>query len=438
MINDKIENNPSYSKLKKEMEGMEELGEFLKMFGLSNPKLEELFSKVPEFKEQLKKLSTTPDRFNIHFSKLGWIAHESMNPELMVQVVDIADSGKAELAEKTLINYYCSEEIKWHMIQFKFTKEFKVRHHLIQVAYADTLLRKYETAIPLLLMVIDGTVNDIDKNKGFFTDGTDLTAWDSIAAHSSGLTVLRDIFNKSRNKTNEDPIYLPYRNGILHGRDLNYANEFVAAKCWALLIAIKDWAKAIKEGKKKAPEPEPELSLVEQIGELSKSLDAYNEAKKRRENVSRIVEQWKPRNLVIGNDVPETGNPADYGDLTPEKAAIVFLDYWKNAKYGNIAQMIHTFFKMDFNLNKKAGEIRELLTDKRIIGFTLINIKDESPAISEVMINVEVLIGEKSRSKNITLRMICVDEKGDITTIGDNNSRWKVMDTFDHQIISIY
>lgn len=36
---------------------------------------------------------------------------------------------------------------------------------------------------------------------------------------------------------------MPYRNGILHGRDLNYANEYVSCKLLALMFAVADWMK---------------------------------------------------------------------------------------------------------------------------------------------------------------------------------------------------
>ena len=40
---------------------------------------------------------------------------------------------------------------------------------------------------------------------------------------------------------------MPYRNGILHGRDLNYGNKFVAGKCIVMLLAISEWIKNKKK-----------------------------------------------------------------------------------------------------------------------------------------------------------------------------------------------
>lgn len=71
-----------------------------------------------------------------------------------------------------------------------------------------------------------------------------MTAWDSIAAHETGLQTIASLFSESRNKTNDEVITLPYRNGILHGRELAFDNKLVAAKVWATLFAIKDWSVA--------------------------------------------------------------------------------------------------------------------------------------------------------------------------------------------------
>jgi hypothetical protein len=73
---------------------------------------------------------------------------------------------------------------------------------------------------------------------------------------------------------------MSYRHGILHGRDINYANKTVAAKCWAALFALNDWARAVKDGKKNPPPDEPKLSFGESIKELKSTLENYRKSKK--------------------------------------------------------------------------------------------------------------------------------------------------------------
>ena len=95
--------------------------------------------------------------------------------------------------------------------------------------------------IPLALLIIDGAVNDYTKSKGFFAEGTEVDAWDCLVGCDDALAKVQGIFRKGRPKTNSEPITMPYRNGILHGRDVNFANERVACKRLMLMFAIAEW-----------------------------------------------------------------------------------------------------------------------------------------------------------------------------------------------------
>lgn len=439
---DKIENIHSYSKLRNEVEGMDslrKLAKFLSFFGIKNKDLNKTFDEIPDIKKQIIHLTTLPDKFNKYFSKYGWIAYESMDSNLMEKAVKLAELDKIQEANQELIKYYCSGEIEWILRQFKGIPEFAKRYNFIRLAYQDTIEKKYYSCIPILLMVIDGSVNDIDKNKGFFTNSSDLTAWDSIAAHSTGLSVIREIFNSTRNKTTIEPIDIPYRNGILHGRDLNYANEIIAAKCWATLIAIKDWSKAMKDAKKNPPKPEKKLNFRESLAELKKTLDNCAEIKKKCDEVSRKVEKWKPRQVRIGVDIPKSGDISDYKDYYPEKEAITFATNWLNKNYGKIAEQIHCFSPRKINIGKEAKRIRELLEKKNLLEYSITNIDDKAPAVSEITLRVVYSLNNKNIAKSIVLRFICEDKNGEAAIIGDKECSWKFIDNFfyDLNIISI-
>lgn len=431
MNNDKIKNNESYSQLREQInaaDSIRKIAKILSFFGIKNKNLNEVLDQVPDFKKQLEHLSSLPDEFNHHFSKLGWVAHESMNLDLMEKAVDMAESGDVDSAENELAEYFCSENIDWLLHHFKGFPEFKIRYELLKSAFEDTRAERYHSSIPLLLMIIDGTVNDIDRNKGFFTESTDLSAWDSIAGHSSGLSMIRDILNQSRKKTTTESLRLPFRNGILHGRDLGYGNKLVAAKCWAILIAIKDWIKAIKEGKKNPPPPKEKISFREELKSLSEALDEYSESKKRNEEINKQVEQWTPRNLQIGIDVPSSGEESDFQELTPEREAVKFLHFWKKKNYGGIAKQIHRFSSKELVISKEAGKLREILSNKQLIGFSIKEIDDQSPAISEITIHLNYMLNQKNISKEITLRFVCQGKAGRVGVFGDADSKWEFID----------
>lgn len=441
MDSDRIENNPSYKKFKKDLKGAEAIhnvAKFFSFFGLKNKSLDEAFSTLPEMKKQLELLSKSPDKFNDHYAQRGWIAHESMNSDLMLTSIELADKGLIDVAEQELINYYSSDKIQWLLHQLKGVEAFSNRYNFFLLAYKDTLAERYHAVVPVLLMMIDGAVNDIDKGKGFFADKTNLTAWDSIAAHSSGLTALKEVFSDGRHKTTKVEITLPYRHGILHGRDLGYANKTVTAKCWAALFAIKDWAYAVKQGKKIPPPPEPELSFTESLSQLKNSLTEYAESKKRNDLVGKKVEAWKARQLNVGSDIPEKGLSTEYKDYTPEQEAIRFAEYWTKGNFGAISKQIHQFSKTPVNEKIEAGKTRKVFEGKKLLDYKIVKITDCSPAITEVILAVTIEHDNKQHDKEITLRFIYDGPKGEILIFGDTGGQWRFIENFFHQIQYIY
>lgn len=385
--------------------------------------------KLDEFEQQYHSISKTPDEFNNYFAPSGWIAHESINHELMLRCISLAKQNQIEQAEEELADYYTSDNLKWLSHQLKHTEGFSKRYTLIRLAYDDTIQGKFYSAVPLLLMIIDGGVNDINKSKGFFTDTVGLTAWDSVAAHSSGLMRIRDIFNEMRKKTNENQIFLPYRNGILHGRDLNYSNKYVTGKCWATLIALNDWAKAIKNGKHNQPQQETEQPFTGSILELKQIANNYQEHKNKIAETYDYINRWSPRNINIGVDMPKNGEIDNYKDFTPEKDAIKFLVNWKNKNYGKIAEQIY-FFQKNVNLGKEAGQVRKIFENRILKSFEIDKIIDCAPAISEVYLKVKLEYLQKEYELDIRMRMIYQDESGKSLVLGQENGKWKFIESF--------
>ncbi len=436
-MEDKIENNPSYRKFRKELEGAKSLQKVLSFFCMNSKEIGKAFEGLPDIESQLHVLSKSPDKFNEHYAKRGWIAHESMNSDLMLLCIELAEKGLIDTAEIDLVNYYTSEKMYWMLYQLNGIEAFSIRLEFFRLAYDDTLAERYHAVVPLLLMMIDGAVNDIDKGKGFFAEGTNLTAWDSIAAHSTGLTALKEVFTDGRHKTTTGEITLPYRHGILHGRDLGYANKIVTAKCWAAVFAIKDWAVAVRQGKKNQPAPEPELSFTESLSQLKTALDDYSESKKRNEMVSAKVEKWKPRQLAIGVDIPEIGLSTDYRNFTPEQEAIRFCEHWQKSNFGAIVKQVHRFSQEQISEKKEAGRVRKILGDKKLSAYRIVKVIDCSPAITEVTLSLSMESSGKKHEKQITLRFIYEGSNNEILIMGDEGGQWKFIENF-HQIEYMY
>lgn len=432
-MNDRIEDNPSYKRIRQDFDWANALCKMIDLLSKSEENfknLKKVFEPLAEFDKQFKLISQSSDKFNKHFSRRGWIAHESMNYNLMVNCIEFAEKGHIELAEKKLINHYSTDRLQLLICQLKGTKEFSIRYSLIQAAYEDTIHERYHACIPVLLLVIDGVVNDIDRNKGFFSEDIDMTAWDSIAAHSSGLATLQEIFNQTRKRTTDEEISIPYRHGILHGRDINYANKTVASKCWAALFAINDWAKAVKDGKREQPKKEPELSLGENINEFIIEKEKYSQSKRRNEEVSKKIDEWAERNIEVGVDIPIKGSSNEYKEFTPEREAVLFIENWKRKNYGAIAKQIHYYNNEEINWNKEAGKVRKVFENKELKDFEITSIKDYSIVVSEVTLSVEILYEEKEYKKDITLRFIYEGPNGELVVFGEEGGKWKFIESF--------
>ncbi len=443
-MNDRIEDNPSHKKLKMALGEIEENYSALPLLTLfgANPKDVEELQKaikpiITDLKKQHPEVLQAPDKFNDYFAEKGWIAHRLINQDLMLRCIEFADEGHIRLGEQELINYFSSDKIEWLIRVLETTKEFWTRLSLIQAAYEDTIAERYHACIPVLLLVIDGIVNDVDKNKGFFADNIDLTARNSIAGHSSGLTVLKEIFNTSRKTTNHEEITMPYRKGILHGRDTNYANKTVASKCWAALFAIEEWVGGVRNGKRKPPREEPKLSDNENINELKATPENHAEIQKKNEETKQKLDKWSPRNIEIGKDIPIKPDSNTLEELTPEREAMLFMENWKNKNYGAIAEQKFFFDDEEINLRQEAGEIREIFQNKILKDYVIKNIKDCAAGTTEVTLSVDVIHKEKEYNKEITLRLLYSGLNREFLIFGDKNGQWKILEKVFYKIDNI-
>lgn len=422
-----IKDNYSFKEMDMTFDGardFQQIYSMAKQLGYSNSKFDEAFQQFEEIHKQYKAIKHIPDRFNHFFAKKGWIAFETLNFPLMEKCVKLAEEGKPDEAENVLIEYFTDREnVNFLATRLINLQEFRQRRTLMLKALEDHFSGRYHASIPLFLMLIDGFVNEFE-HVGFFAKKVDLSVWDSIAAHDSGLGTIARIFGKSRKKTYDEDITLPYRNGILHGRDLGYANIKVSAKALSTLLALKDWADAIKKGKKGISKEFVPPTLEESLIGIASGLEQMKENQNQREHMNK----WVKRELTVGDNLPAKGEVSNYEENTPEKSVIEFLSYLLRNNYGNMAKMISKHSNTDKSIGIIAGELRELFDRKKLIDFELVNVYDNAPAISEV----EVLLNFEKEDSTFfdykhKFRLVYEDEYGETVPRGYKESEWKIM-----------
>lgn len=408
----KIKDNPSIAEIYKQIEIVDTLSRsklspiIRKIF----PKTEEVFNDFSKINKQAQ-IFEVPDKFNDYFSKLGWIAYESMSLEIMQKAIQLADSEGLDSAEKLLANYYDDKAIESGILRLRGDTEFKRRIRLIELAKEDYLAERYHACIPLLLSLLDGIVNDISKHVGFFAESADMTAWDSIAGHETGLHVLASLFAKSRNKTNEDEITIPFRNGILHGRELAFDNKLVAAKSWAALFAIKDWSNALNN------EPQTIKEHISWSELLKKTVQNSKERK--------LVDSWRPRAMKATPHLPNSGPANDLPQYTPEKAVAEFIESWIKKNYGALSEAL--FYPANKTKGEKAGLARKDFGQHTPHSYKILSFQDKSAAQS--LIDVELTFNTNNQMvvKNINVLVNYVDSNNMPLVRTQENGGWKVM-----------
>ncbi len=399
----------SLNKLRSDIKAMKLLALFLK------PDQRE---QLRNLEKQLDNMLTQTAAFNERFSSYGWCAYDSMSFALIESANDAFDKSGIEAAEQVLINYYTDDVSKIvHWIK-NSSDAFFVRNNLIDRFFEDHFAGRYYSSVPLALIIVDGAVNDFTKSKGFFAEGTSVDAWDCLVGCSDGLSKLKGIFNQNRTKTNTERITLPYRNGILHGRDLNYANEYVSCKCVALMFAIADWMKmknseqTRKEKYEKSLNPPP----------IRESLLRLAENKKIREEIS----SWKKRSVTVGEDIPASGKVEDYAEYPYIVKIVEMLDAWKSRNYGKLSIYLQRMFSSSLSAGKRAGECRTIFENKILNCFEIIEVEERACALSKVVVRVSFTTDIE---KEATLVFGCVYESNSdrVGVPWRNNGNWMLM-----------
>lgn len=396
----------------------------LKKLGLTPIQIAKMHSQVKKSKEFLSRMKNTLEKFEEHFSNRGWCAYESFSSTTMENIVNLAESENVEVAEEEMLAYY-RNKLTINTGTLLKNSEFKKRIQIFKVAINHHISKDYISSVPLFLMLMDGFVNDIERT-GVFATQTNLTAWDSIAAHENGIGKIVKELNRSRKKTTIDSIDFPYRNGILHGRDLNYANEKVSAKALNLLLALGDWAEAKRKmemGKSKEQFVPP--TYQENLEAISKSLIQHQQTQEFREQINK----WKKRDIKVGIDIPVQGEEELYEKNSPERSMINFFEYINQRNYGHIARMIH-IKPENFSIKVVAGEMRENLKDIKIKEFKLLEVNDKAAAITEVKVRITFILKENVEyTSNENFRWIFVDAIGEILP-RSMAGKWSVEDSF--------
>lgn len=402
-----ISDNPSLKEMEKNFRVAKLLSKipFLKFVA---PPVHDALSEFLKKEPQFIRVRDTPDAFNKLFSKLGWTAYESISLDVMEKAVMLHDTEGKDIADTYLVDTYDRDAIRRGLLSFSRSKHFKSRLRLLKLAEVDYLEGRYHACIPLLLSLLDGIVNDITNDVGFFAKEVDLMAQDSIAGHETGLQALAKMMSKSSRKTNENPISIPYRHGILHGRELAFDNKSVAAKCWAALFAVKNWEDALDQAKEKS-ESEKKYGLKQFYDEAI----ALNQMK-------NATSAWQRREMSDINYLPSSGGSNSLPENTPEHAVAEFLENWQKQRFQLICDLLAS--------PKKAIQAKNDFGENAPISFKVLSIDDTSSVVTKVKVELTFQKNDRIVSEEISIVTNYLDDNAKPLVRSYPNGEWKVVE----------
>ena len=405
-----LDNQPSIKKLKNDVTEL----------GMLNPFL------TKKRKNQLKDLKSgiiqQPQliaKYILHFSDLAWCAYDSLNMQMVETAVQAFEQDGIVAAEEIIIKFYTTDVksiIQW--LKGK-SEEFELRYTLILKAFDDHFAGRYHASVPLFLTIMDGAVNDFTGSKGFTSDGTNVDVWDCLVGVSDGLDKVRQIICAPRKKTNLEAIEIPYRHGILHGRDLNYDNVKVSCKCIALMFAIADWI----DMKNNETQRKEKFEKDNNPPPLLESLKKLWETKIR----SKEISNWKKRVVVVGQTVPKCGLANDYVGYEYLQKLVELFDYWKSKNYGYLAKCFDELFFWDTETKKHPAECRERFSKKVLSNWEFVEVEERGCGLTRVIATVTYALdgNEKTVTNDIILHYNNLDENA-LPLPWRNDGNWMI------------
>lgn len=403
-----IRDNPTFKEVSDTITNVRTIKEALPLFetlGIDVSEINKGLHKVDEEEKKFEELKGLPDRFNDCFVDYGWIAYDNLNKEIALKAVEKAEAGDYAGGEQLLVEHFNAETVGTQLSYMCGLNSFKPRIRLTNKALEDYKEERYHACVPVVLALADGLVNELNPdNRGMFAETTELDAWDSIAAHSSGFGRLLIILRKGRNKTRTDQITLPYRNGIMHGTDLGYDNKIVAAKTWGMLLAVGEWARKVERGEIEAPEEKPKETWNDTIRKIQEG-----------EQFRKAANEWKPRK-PISLDIDT------FEEDSPEFALREYLTFWSQKNYGGMAVLLPygTFLVA----NAAPGRIRKHFENRILKSFSFESIVDKGFSSTEIKVLLEIEEYGSVRSLHYRFIMYAQDDQGDTVGRNQDGLRW--------------
>ncbi len=387
----------------------------------NSPEKLQLLATIEAVEAQAAELETLPQEFiefNGYFNGRGWRAHDSMSTDTVKEANRLARQGDIDTAENMLMESY-TQRFDFFFIILRGLPNYFEREHIFEKAKERFFNEDYISCVPLILMMIDGISNDV-MNKGIFAKDINLDAWDCFSTIGDDIDEFIKLITSSRSVFNHDQISIPYRNGILHGRDVGYDNKLLAIKSWSLLFSTRDIL--IKKINAQKDMVNFEEEQQRQLDELIKYIEDPQQYDAEATHFTQSLYKWKPTRTESEWEAALSA-PSQFQESSPEYAVTAFLASWKEKNYGLMAKAV--FRENGKTIGKLAGDIRNRMRDVSLDGFFIESAQEDKGSVA-FWVNLHL---SRASGKNYTQKgsLLLFSYRGD-TIVYDSNpaNEWRL------------
>lgn len=338
----------------------------LKVFKGLLPK--EKRGQIAELEENLDRTTRIVDAFYQKLGPRNWIYDDQL-PQGQLETLVELDVDEAETALIEL--YQSSSTLDRRISGLTARPEFAIRRRLLDLALDDYRAQRFHSVVLTLIPVMDGFVNDFEpaRRKGLHArDSDEMNPWDSVVGHHMGLAhVHREVFTRTLKRTDEQEVRDVYRHGILHGNLTNFANVFVATKCWNMLFALDGWASAVEKAEK--PEDPPAT-----WGGVLRKID---ETRRRKEK----QDAWVSHDHTI--------SPEDDDELVQTVRGL--LDNWANGRWALVGEALLSLSPSQPSTSERVEVAKSLFSPYSLDGWTLHRRRHVASAVA--LVDAELVVG---------------------------------------------
>lgn len=381
------------------------------------PQIESLRPQVDKFIESCKQV----DNFNNKFNSRAWLCYGKTSLTIVEECLSKSDDE----AEELLADYFCNTVA--NIMNLSASPQSLLGSHadMIHHAYKLTQEGDYLAAVPLLQIITDGISNNVFVS-GIFSDKNKSKAIAPNHDYIMAFEKVRRLLNRPRKNINTNKISLPFRHGIIHGKDTNYATKTNAGKCWNFLGATLDLLESINPQNNIKSHPQIEdneqhasaeeytlCELLELYDKFYEDIIKTNEASK--EWLDKYFSLPEISDLNTINNIVDERQIEELDDDLVLHCVIRFFHYWQIKRFDLLQGYIDQIADLEFRLKgKKVSEnqygcyrtryLKDILGNYKLNNFKIIG-QDGGLQGSLRTITVEASISINELIETITFKI---------------------------------